>query len=267
MAPPHGTQGASGDADGAAVAKRLAAVVDGEVQEIGFRAALMKVARRLKLRGFVENLEDGRVRIVAEGAESALDELLGVIRSGRLPGTVQRVDAEWSDAGGGLPFFKVKIDDLGAELFQGFGTAGALLGEVALGVASVNTEAAKVGAEVAKVNVEVKKVGAEVAMVRTEVAKVGSEVVRVGEKVDAVGLKVEGAGEAVMNMHGDMNQRFDRLDANYGQIGEVAVSIRDEVRRLNDAVAEQYTVSNRLIENNNEALRQVSEALRGLRTG
>jgi acylphosphatase len=52
--------------------KQLTAYVSGKVQKTGYRARVTDIARALGFKGFVENLDDGRVRIVAEGDEDRL---------------------------------------------------------------------------------------------------------------------------------------------------------------------------------------------------
>jgi len=39
----------------------------GHIQHIGFRQALLEAARGFEVRGRVENLDDGRVRLLAQG--------------------------------------------------------------------------------------------------------------------------------------------------------------------------------------------------------
>lgn len=69
-------------------AKRFYAA--GRVQGVGFRWFVQAAASRLGLVGFVRNLDDGRVEIMAEGEELALRTLRGEIGSGP-PGS--RVDS------------------------------------------------------------------------------------------------------------------------------------------------------------------------------
>ncbi|OPY57298.1 MAG: Acylphosphatase [Methanosaeta sp. PtaU1.Bin112] len=52
--------------------KRLTAYVSGQVQRTGYRARIVDTARTLGLNGTVENLEDGRVKIMAEGDDDKL---------------------------------------------------------------------------------------------------------------------------------------------------------------------------------------------------
>ena len=52
--------------------KRLTAFVSGKVQRVGYRARVIQLANGLGLKGIIENLSDGRVRIIAEGDEEKI---------------------------------------------------------------------------------------------------------------------------------------------------------------------------------------------------
>jgi acylphosphatase len=52
--------------------KRLVAFVSGSVQKVGYRARVVQLANALSLKGTIENLKDGRVKIIAEGDEERL---------------------------------------------------------------------------------------------------------------------------------------------------------------------------------------------------
>ena len=52
--------------------KRLTAYVSGKVQKTGYRARVVDFGRVLLLKGTVENLDDGSVKIIAEGEEDKL---------------------------------------------------------------------------------------------------------------------------------------------------------------------------------------------------
>jgi acylphosphatase len=88
--------------------RRLEAVVHGRVQGVGFRVFVLREARGLGLRGWVANESHSRVRCVAEGPEADLDRLLGRLRDGPPAAAVERVDASWSTAAGGLSGFEIR---------------------------------------------------------------------------------------------------------------------------------------------------------------
>ncbi len=57
-------------------------VVSGRVQGVGFRNFTARHGERLGLRGVARNLPDGRVEVVADGEEAALDELARFLARG-----------------------------------------------------------------------------------------------------------------------------------------------------------------------------------------
>lgn len=104
---PSGGRGApDGAPDGGPGAKaRLTAWVSGRVQGVGFRWWVRVNALELGLVGAVENLADGRVRIVAEGDEGSCALLLDRIGGPRAPGRVAQVTHRWDAPTGGLAGF------------------------------------------------------------------------------------------------------------------------------------------------------------------
>ena len=58
----------------------LEAWFTGKVQGVGFRYETLKVARGYAVTGYVENLPDGRVHLVAEGEEQETGEFLKALR-------------------------------------------------------------------------------------------------------------------------------------------------------------------------------------------
>jgi acylphosphatase len=67
-------------------------LVSGRVQGVGFRHSARTMARYFGLKGFVKNLNDGRVYIEAEGSREKLDEFLAWCRKGPGVGHVDSVE-------------------------------------------------------------------------------------------------------------------------------------------------------------------------------
>jgi acylphosphatase len=84
---------------------RLTAWVEGRVQGVGFRWWARARALELGLAGWVENLDDGRVRVIAEGAADSCHELLTLLQGGQTPGRVAQVTHRWDQPRGGLSGF------------------------------------------------------------------------------------------------------------------------------------------------------------------
>jgi acylphosphatase len=53
----------------------------GRVQGVGFRYTVRSIAARYDVRGFVKNLNDGRVMLVVEGARSSLDSFIAAVQA------------------------------------------------------------------------------------------------------------------------------------------------------------------------------------------
>lgn len=88
--------------------KRLTAYVSGKVQKAGYRARVVDIGRLLKLKGTVENLDDGRVKIVAEGDEDKLNWFEEAINIKNTLIHVSSIDREYSEATGEyIKFYKL----------------------------------------------------------------------------------------------------------------------------------------------------------------
>ena len=69
-------------------------LVSGQVQGVFFRAATEATARRLGLTGWVRNLRDGRVELVACGEDASLEELERWLWQGPPRARVTQVEAD-----------------------------------------------------------------------------------------------------------------------------------------------------------------------------
>jgi len=87
---------------------RLSAIVYGRVQGVFFRDFTCRQAWALGLRGYVRNLPDGTVMVIAEGPREALRQLLGQIEVGPSGARVHKVDFHWGDHSGEFDRFEVR---------------------------------------------------------------------------------------------------------------------------------------------------------------
>lgn len=75
---------------------------------MGFRYTTSSLATRFDLTGYVQNLRDGRVRVVVEGAKAELDRFLGVV-SDRMGQYIDDTSEETSPATGEFEDFGVRF--------------------------------------------------------------------------------------------------------------------------------------------------------------
>jgi acylphosphatase len=78
--------------DGGATVEVLHAIVRGRVQGVGFRYYVRERARSLRLAGWVRNLPDGAVEVLARGERDAVERLRTAIRAGPPGARVTTVD-------------------------------------------------------------------------------------------------------------------------------------------------------------------------------
>ncbi len=67
-------------------------LVTGRVQGVFFRASTQQEASRLKLNGWVRNLADGRVEIMASGEQDAIQSLIDWLRQGPPMARIDEID-------------------------------------------------------------------------------------------------------------------------------------------------------------------------------
>lgn len=80
--------------------ERVHLYVSGMVQGVFFRARTRDVAQSLGLTGWVRNLSDGRVEIVAEGLHDGLVRLISWCHKGPRAASVEHVEIKWQKASG-----------------------------------------------------------------------------------------------------------------------------------------------------------------------
>ncbi len=79
--------------------KSVRILISGRVQGVFFRVYTQRYARELNgVSGFVRNLNDGRVEIVAEGVEGELKKLVNWSKEEGSPGsTIRSTDITWKE--------------------------------------------------------------------------------------------------------------------------------------------------------------------------
>ncbi len=74
--------------------KAIFVKIFGHVQGVGFRHFTYRIAKRLNVRGYVRNAEDGTVEIHAEGDEENLEQFLVQVSRGPTMAVVTDVRVE-----------------------------------------------------------------------------------------------------------------------------------------------------------------------------
>jgi acylphosphatase len=78
----------------------------GRVQGVAFRYTTEAIASRYDVTGFVRNLPDGRVELVAEGASDELDRFLRAVEDA-MSRNISAIDTRQTTATGEFPTFTI----------------------------------------------------------------------------------------------------------------------------------------------------------------
>jgi len=88
---------------------RIEIIVKGIVQGVGFRYYILRKANNLKLNGFVGNLDNGDVQIIAEGEKYLLDELINYAKVGPINSSVESFSVVLSEFKNEFKNFEVRF--------------------------------------------------------------------------------------------------------------------------------------------------------------
>lgn len=89
--------------------KRVHIYYSGVVQGVGFRFTVEDIARQSDITGWVKNLPDGKVEVLAEGEERLLIRFLDKIKNGPLKHYIRNIETAYSEATGEFKGFGIRF--------------------------------------------------------------------------------------------------------------------------------------------------------------
>ena len=88
---------------------RFHGFVSGSVHGVAYRYFAQKWARELSLSGWVRNLADGRVEVLAEGEKEALESFAERLREGPRMARVEDLELRWEEPTGESGGFRIEF--------------------------------------------------------------------------------------------------------------------------------------------------------------
>ncbi len=85
----------------------LHCIIVGRVQGVSFRNFVYAIAIELNLRGFVANLPDGSLEVLAQGDHGVLKVFLNHLRTGPPGAVVKEIYDEWREPGKQFERFEI----------------------------------------------------------------------------------------------------------------------------------------------------------------
>ncbi|MFA4957126.1 MAG: acylphosphatase [Candidatus Methanoperedens sp.] len=108
--------------------KRLTLQISGNVQRAGYRTKVVSIAEALTITGTIQNLKDGRVKIIAEGNEKDLERFIHAVDIKNTLINVVNIEKEYSSYTGDYQGFYKLVG--GGETDERLDTAADLLKEL-----------------------------------------------------------------------------------------------------------------------------------------
>jgi len=84
-------------------------VLQGLVQGVGYRFFVVDRARQHNITGYVQNLPNGSVEVVAEGAKGLLNDFIRELRIGPVSAHVTGIDVQWKEEEYGFTDFDIRF--------------------------------------------------------------------------------------------------------------------------------------------------------------
>tara|TARA_Y100000310_G_C20625296_1_gene785508 strand:- start:655 stop:924 length:270 start_codon:yes stop_codon:yes gene_type:complete len=88
--------------------KRLKLTISGQVQAVGFRYFVERMALKLGLTGYVKNRNDDKVEVLVEGEEEKLKRMLELCEKGPVLAKVTEVKKRWMNYQGEFDEFEIE---------------------------------------------------------------------------------------------------------------------------------------------------------------
>jgi len=107
--------------------KRFVATARGRVQRVGYREHVYDEAFERNISGYVKNLKNGEVEIVAEGSEQDLRGFINAINTIQRPIVVKSFTVRWEEATGEYADFEIIRGEIQEEIFERMDYAGNVL--------------------------------------------------------------------------------------------------------------------------------------------
>ena len=203
--------------------KRLIAYVSGQVQKVGYRKRVTQTAKAFGLKGIVENLEDGRVKIIVEGEDEKLKWFESAIDIKNTLIQVSSIEKSYYPAGGEFSRFGkvVDEDETDARLDKGVEAIGSMI----LAVNGVTKAIENMDSNLSR---RMDNLG-------EKIDTIGGKIDNLGEKIDTIGGKIDNLGEKVDTIGG----KIDRIDGKMGSMLQKQDDLIVEVKDMNASLNEK----------------------------
>jgi acylphosphatase/alpha-D-ribose 1-methylphosphonate 5-triphosphate synthase subunit PhnG len=196
--------------------KRVVLIAKGEVQRVGYRDEVERLARTLNLCGYVENSKPHDVMIVAEGKEATIDRFIELVKINRFPIYVKELVVQNEPYQGDFEYFEIRRGEWHDELSERMDIAGKLLyRSVEVGEKSValNERSVALGERSVALGERSVEVGEKSVALNERSVALGERSVALGEKTLSLGERSVNLAEQSVAIGHQMLEKQDRTIA------------------------------------------------------
>jgi acylphosphatase/uncharacterized protein YoxC len=213
--------------------KKITLHVSGNVQRVGYRAKVKSIAKALGIKGSIQNLPDGKVKIIAQGEQTELDKLIHDINISNSLINVTNIEQEYSTPSDDYEDFDKVVGD--GETDERLDNALDLFKKlIAVTEDGFNRLENKQDQTIDKISDLGKELGDKIDQVGDKVDQVGDKVDQVGDKVDQVGDKVDQVGDKVDQVGDKVDQVGDKVDQVGDKVDQNRIEISSDIHSLRD---------------------------------
>jgi len=209
--------------------KRVVIIAKGEVQRVGYRDEVERIARKLGLTGYVENLKPYDVMIVAEGDEERLKQFIELVKIQKFPIFVENLEVTWQEATGEFSFFEIRRGDWTEELFERLDAAGRLLYR--------NVELSEKAVELGEKNLKLSERAVELS---ERAVELGEKNLKLSEKAVALSERTVELGEKNLKLSEkavELSERAVELGEKNLKLGRAILkAIREESEKTREEI-------------------------------
>ncbi len=255
---------------------RLTAYVSGNVQKVGYRKRIIDIARAFGLKGMIENLDDGRVKIIAEGDEEKLKWFEHAIEIKNTLIQVSNVEKAYNTAGGEFAKFGKLVDEgeTDSRLDKGIEVMNSML----FAIKQVNTTLvdmnSNLGGKIDNLSGKMDNLSGKMDNLSGKMDEVNENL---GGKIDNLSGKMDNLSGKMDEVNDSLGSKIDQMDKNLGgkmdrmlqKQDEVLLEVKDIAQNGNELLVEVKDMNrkidkvrdNEIIEMKND-IAEVKAALR-----
>jgi acylphosphatase len=198
---------------------RAVLTVKGEVQRVGYRDAVERIARKMKLTGYVENIKPYDVRIVCEGEKDIVESFIEQIKIKDERINVESIYVTYEKPANEFTYFEIRRGDLVEEIGERFDRANYDL--------KVMTEKQTETINILKENTNILKENTNILKENTNILK---------ENTNILTNFRDETNNNLTCLRNETNTNFTNLDSKYHVISEDMKSLKDDIHKLTEAM-------------------------------